>query len=133
MPVPMGTFHVDAVVSNLHDRGRSRTLSLLVDTGSTYTTLPREILESLAVRPLATRRVRLASGRVEEWPLGSVLLRLEDQELPTTCLFGPAGGPALMGAVTLEEFALGVDPLRLRLIPVDSYLMASSDTEPAVV
>ena len=91
MPVPMGTFHVEATVSNLHDRSRSRTLSLLVDTGSTYTTLPREVLDALAVSPLGTRRVRLASGRVEEWPLGSVLLRLEDQELPTTCLFGPAG------------------------------------------
>jgi hypothetical protein len=28
----------------------------------------------------------------------------------------------LLGAVTLEEFALGVDPIAERLIPIRSYL-----------
>jgi len=31
-------------------------------------------------------------------------------------------GPALLGAVTLEEFALSVDPVARRLVPVRSYL-----------
>ncbi len=32
-------------------------------------------------------------------------------------------GPALLGAVTLEEFALSVDPVATRLVPVRSYLI----------
>jgi len=122
----MGTFRVEVTVSNPDDRSRTRTLLLLVDTGSTYTTLPRDVIESLGVTPLGTRRVRLASGRVERWPVGAVSLRLEGEEAPTVCLIGPPGGPALLGAVTLESFALGVDPVGLRLVPIESYGLATA-------
>lgn len=40
----------------------------------------------------------------------------------TFCLIGPNGGPALLGAVTLEELALGVAPVAKKLVPVRSYL-----------
>lgn len=64
----------------------------------------------------------LANGREEDWPIATVLVTLDGQEGPTFCLIGPEGGPALLGAVTLEEFALGVDPVAKRLVPVRSYL-----------
>jgi len=118
----MGTFRVEVTVRNLQDSGRTRTLSLPVDTGATYTTLPREVVEAVGCHPIGKRRVLLADGREEEWPVGAVSLTLEGQELPTVCLIGPNGGPALLGAVTLEEFALSVDPVAKRLIPVRSYL-----------
>ena len=118
----MGTFLVEIVVKNIHDPSRSRRLSALVDTGATYTTLPREVADALGCRPVGTRRVLLASGREEAWPVSVVSIVLEGEEGPTFCLIGPNGGPALLGAVTLEEFALGVDPVAKRLVPVRSYL-----------
>lgn len=121
----MGTFRVEITVRNLHDPSRGRTLSVLVDTGATYTTLPRDVVEAIGCQPIGTRRVLLANGREEEWAVGVVLLTLEGQEGPTFCLIGPNGGPALLGAVTLEEFALGVDPVAKRLLPVRSYLTAT--------
>src|SRR2546427_4579711 len=122
----MGTFRVEVTLKNVHESARRQTLSLLVDTGATYTTLPRTVAESLGCSPIGTRRVLLANGREEEWPIGLVLMTLENQELPTVCLIGPNGGPALLGAVTLEEFALSVDPVARRLVPVRSYLTRSS-------
>ena len=53
-------------------------------------------------------------------------IELEGQELPTICLMGPPGGLALLGGVTLEEFALGVDPTGRRLVPVSGYLTATA-------
>src|SRR3989304_609943 len=116
----MGTFQVEVTVKNLQAPTRSRTLSVLVDTGATYTTLPRDVVEALGCQPIGKRRVLLANGREEEWPVSAVLLALEGQEGPTFCLIGPNGGPSLLGAVTLEEFALGVDPVAKRLVPVRS-------------
>jgi len=118
----MGTFSIEVTLRNLQDPARSRSLSLPVDTGATYTTLPRDVVEALGCQPIGKRRVLLANGREEEWPIGVVLLTLEGQELPTVCLIGPNGAPTLLGAVTLEEFALGVDPVAKRLVPVRSYL-----------
>src|SRR3990172_5704998 len=120
----MGTFRVEATVRNLEDPGRTRTLSLPVDTGATYTTLPRDVVEALGCQPIGKRHVLLANGREEEWPVGAVSLTLEGQELPTVCLIGPNGGPALLGAVTLEEFALSVDPVAKRLVPLQSRVHA---------
>jgi len=116
------TFAVDVVVRNLHDPSRSRELSALVDTGATYTTLSRDVADALGCRPIGARRVVLASGREEERPVSVVSIVLQGQEGPTFCFIGPNGGPALLGAVTLEEFALGVDPVAKRLVSVRSYL-----------
>ena len=38
-------------------------------------------------------------------------------------VFGDDGAEPLLGAVTMEEFGLGVDPVRRRLAPVDGYLV----------
>ena len=46
----------------------------------------------------------------------------EGRGTTTPMLMGPASGPALLGATTLEELGLGIDPLNRRLIPVDLYL-----------
>lgn len=118
----MGQFRVEATVSNLDDRSRSLTLSLLVDTGATYTTLPAETAEALGLTPIDRRRVLLADGREDVWPVAPIFVRLEGREAPTLALIAPRGGPALLGAVTLEELALGVDPSRIRLIPVTSLV-----------
>jgi len=122
----MGTFRVDATFENPHDHARTRVVSVLVDTGATWTTLPRDVVDDLGCAAIGTRRVRLANGREEAWPLTIVLVTLEAQELPTICLIGPPGGPALLGAVTLEEFALSVDPVGRRLVPVAGYLLTTA-------
>lgn len=118
----MGQFRVDVTVSNLDDRGRSLTLPLLVATGASYTMLPAEIGETLGLTPIGTRRVMLADGGEVHWPIAPIFVRLEGRESPSLALIGPPGAPALLGAVTLEELALGVDPLRVRLIPVISLV-----------
>src|SRR2546422_4140479 len=118
----MGTFRVEVTLKNIHESARRQTLSLLVDTGATYTTLPRTVAESLGCSPIGTRRVLLANGREEEWPIGLVMMTLENQELPTVCLIGPNGGPARPRAATPEGFALSLDPVAKRPLPVRSYL-----------
>ena len=96
------------------------TLPMLIDTGATYTTLPCEVAEELGLEPIDTRRIRLADGREERWPIAVIHVRLGGQEGPSFALIGRSGGPALLGAVTLEELALGVDPSGQRLIQTTS-------------
>jgi clan AA aspartic protease len=117
----MGEFKV---LLTIHPRngGEARRLEALVDTGAGYSVVPRSILESLGCRPIRTQRVVPADGRTEEWLVSQVDVECEGRRATTPVLMGPPEGPVLLGATTLEELGLGIDPLNRRLIPVDIYL-----------
>ena len=117
----MGTFFIAPTFRNLHDRTRERVVPVLVDTGATWTALPEDIIGELGCSPISSRRVVLADGREETRPITIVLITLEGQELPTICIITPRGSVSALGAVTLREFALGVDPAAHRLVPVTGY------------
>jgi clan AA aspartic protease len=104
------------------------TVEALVDTGATYTYLPRPMLERLGVQPTRTSRFALADGRIAEYELGWVRIRVDGQEDATLCIFGDADAEPLIGAFTLEEFLLGVDPVNQTLIPVVGRLKVVPST-----
>ena len=101
--------------------GAARSLEALVDTGAGYSVVSRSLLEALGCRPI-TQRVVLADGRIEEWTVSQVELECKGCRAITPVLMGPPSGPALLGATTLEELGLGIDPLNRRRVPVDLYL-----------
>ena len=122
----MGQFKVALIKVALtlypRDGGTARSFEALVDTGAGYSVVPRPILEALGCQPLRTQRVILADGRIEEWSVGQVEVECEGRRTTTPVLMGPPAGPLLLGATTLEELGLGIDPLNRRLVPVDLYL-----------
>ena len=93
-------------------------LEAVVDTGAFYTWVPRSILRRLGVRPTDTREFGLADGRTILREIAWITIRLEERVQPTICVFGDEGSATLLGAVTLEEFALAVDPVNQRLLPM---------------
>lgn len=117
----MGQFKVSLILYP-RNGGPARGLEALVDTGAGYTVVPQSILESLGCQPVRTQRVVLADGRAEEWLVSQVDVECEGRRATTPVLMGPPAGPVLLGATTLEELGLGIDPLNRRLIPVDLYL-----------
>jgi predicted aspartyl protease len=102
------------------------TLDALVDTGSTFTTIPRPILERLGVSPFTRARLRRATGDVETTDLGEVSAELDGQDPRTViCAFGRPDSPPAIGAHALEAFLLGVDPDQKRLVPLDGWWASS--------
>ena len=97
-------------------------IDLLVDTGATYMRLPAEVVTALALPILEERPAELASGERVRYGVGEVRVRLEDREFPNIFVAGPAGCPALLGAITLEAFGLAADPVHQRLLPVVAHL-----------
>lgn len=120
----MGTFFHP--ITLIGPEGQRDTLEAVVDTGAAYTTIPRPILERLGVRPHRSVRLRLADGHVVDWQLGRVLAQLDGLEEETLCVFGTTDAPPLIGAYTLEGFALGVDPTGQRLVPREMFLLAAT-------
>ena len=117
----MATFQQNIDVATI-DGSRSKKLAAWVDAGAAYTWIPRAVMEELGISPAFRRRFRLANGTEIERDCAQALVRVDGSQLITICVFGDEGSEPLLGAVTLEEMALGVDPLNQRLVPVTLLL-----------
>ena len=118
----MGTFH-ETIGLATRPGGPPEEIAALVDTGATYTLVPAPILRRLGVEPIRRQTFLIADGSRVEREVGWLLVRIGGEESPTVVVFGDEDAEPLLGAVTLEEFGLGVDPVRRRLVPVDGYLV----------
>ena len=114
----VGTFSVDFVIWN-RNRTESRSLNGVVDTGASYTIVPASILDELGIERRRTRTFKLADGSRREMSLGWVEIELEGEIDYVHIVFGPDQDTILLGAMTLEVFALAADAKHRRLIPAE--------------
>ena len=116
----MGTFYVTIQVA---DRFRERyaRVEAMVDTGSTYTSLPESLLDELGIEREETVSFELADNRLVDYQIGETRLRLEDREQTAPVIFAPDDETPLVGATTLELLRLGIDPVAERLVPVTAF------------
>lgn len=121
----MGHFRESVQVSH-RAGGRFAPLEALVDTGATYTWIPRNVLEGLGVVPEEEWPFILADGREVRYPVAWINIRMRERVQPTIVVFGEPGSEPILGVVTLEEFGLAVDPVNRRLISVPGLLKAAS-------
>ena len=119
----MGTFSVQVEIYPAERTRPPEAIPLMVDTDATYTCLPRAHLEQLGYRAVGRRQVMFTNGTEAEWEVTVITMSLLGPTLPTLCFMASTSAPGILGAVTLEEFGLGVDPIAKRLIPVKTYLI----------
>ena len=94
----------------------------LVDTGATYSSVPRPVLEALGVVPHARATFVLADGRQVDRDIARTWIRIDDRELTLVVPVEP-GAPILLGAYALEGLRLAADPVARRLVPVPGLLL----------
>lgn len=96
-------------------------VDVIADTGSTFTTVPRTVLEGLGV-PVG-RRVpsELANGQIVPVDTGTIVIRLQGQEFQTPVIFREEDEPSLLGVIALEQALLAADPHNGRLVPVNAH------------
>jgi clan AA aspartic protease len=119
----MGTFYWPIALGDPQGE-RFEELQALVDTGATYTWVPRDILARLGHKPAFKRHLRTADNRIIERDATVVSVRMGDEIIPNVCIFGDEGSEVLLGSMTLEAFSLAPDPVNQRLVPVVSLLMS---------
>ena len=121
----MGTFRVEVDVGDPEGRRYER-VEAVVDTGATYTSLPRPLLEELGVTAHARASFVLADGRRVEREIARTWIRIDDRIEMTLVVLAEPGNPPLLGAYALEGLRLAADPVARRLVPVSGLLLASS-------
>jgi predicted aspartyl protease len=121
----MGQFNVTVELGDPEGR-RYESVDALVDTGATYTTVPRPLLERLGVVPDAKAWFTLAHGQLIERELGHTWIRIGARTVITIVVFADSESPALLGAYALEGLRLAPDPVNRCLVPVSSLMMSLS-------
>ena len=92
--------------------------------------LRRTVLEALGVTRERRVMVRLGDGRLMERDLGIAFVRYRTYATPTWVLFGERGDASVVGALTLEELGLQVDPRSRRLREVKVALLIRAAHSP---
>ena len=88
----------------------------LVDTGVSYSMLPRSMLERLGIATLARHGFELADRSVVEYDVGEAQLRVNGRERTTSVMFGDDEDEPLLGANALQVLLLVVDPVAEELV-----------------
>ena len=119
----MGHFRTAVQIRNRAGE-RFEPLEALVDTGATYTWVPRELLTRLGVAPEEEWPFVLADGREVQYPVAWILIRIGERTQPTIVVFGEPDSETILGVFALEGFRLAADPVNRRLISVPGLLKA---------
>jgi len=123
----IGVFRTTIEIQSLDRRGPGRELpETLVDTGSEFTWVPREVLEELGIRAQRTQAFEVADGRRIEREIGYALVRAGGTEAPDLVVFAEPGDMTLLGAHSLEGLNLKIDPVRKQLVPAGPVITAAA-------
>jgi clan AA aspartic protease len=103
----VGYVWVDAVIRN-PTTNRSASVKAHVDTGATYTVIPRKIFEELKLPLRGKRKVRTAKS-LTELDVCEGVVEIMGKSTPTLILVSDDLDFALIGVTTLELLGLEVD------------------------
>ena len=114
----MGVFTCPVRIASM-DGERSVEIDALVDTGSTFTLVPGHLLRQLGVSRIDDMRMELADGSTVLYDLGDAVASVDGRTVTTIVLFGDDDTRPLLGAYTLEGLRLTVDPVNMRIVPLE--------------
>lgn len=113
----MGRTTLTVRIANPTDPKRYRELEFIVDSGASYTVVPKDILKELGIRPRSTRSFLLANGEKFERRMGNAAVEYKKSRGAAPVVFGEKGNFPLLGVTTLEALGLIFDPLHQELKP----------------
>ncbi len=117
----MGHVWVEALIGN-PITGRNVRVRSLVDTGATYTVIPRRVFEELKLPVIGRKSVKTARGVVELSECFGVI-EIEGRRAGSQILVSDEVDVVLIGVLTLEALGLEVDPTTGRLKETEILLL----------
>jgi clan AA aspartic protease len=119
----MGLTFIEGTVTG--PSGKRRRVRFLVDSGANYSLLPVRVWKSLKLKPKRTVEFALADGTLIRRPVSECHIALAGEDGHTPVILGETGDEALLGAVTLENLGLVLDPFKRTLQAMRMRLAAA--------
>jgi predicted aspartyl protease len=121
----MGTFRTTITIEHLSQNGSKRELlDVLVDTGSEFTWIPRQVLEDLGIERKGEKRFRLADGSIITREFGYAIVRAAGEAAPDFVIFAEDADTTLLGSHSLEGLNLKIDVVSKTLVDAGPIITA---------
>ena len=111
----MGMTKVKMIVKSPRNPSKKFEGEFLVDSGATYSVVPKEELKKMGIKPVREDTFFLADGNTISRKVGNAFYEYEGIEGAAPVLFGEKDDDLLLGAFTLEALGLTLDPLKRKL------------------
>ena len=118
----MGLTIVKAKVFKTLESKTTLEANLLVDSGATYSLLPLSICKKLKLKEMRKMEFVLADGTIITRSLSECCFEIEGIKATSPIIIGQKGDVGLLGAVTLENLGLMLDPFKRKLSPMKLML-----------
>jgi clan AA aspartic protease len=112
----MGITNIEGIVQG--PRGKKVTLTFLVDSGAGYSLLPEQVWKNLGLKPRREVSVGLADGTILTRSVSECRIKMAGAEGFSPVILGQPGDQAVLGAVTLENLGLVLNPYQRSLQPM---------------
>jgi predicted aspartyl protease len=123
--VEMGIFRTTIGIESSSQRGQIKELTdTMVDTGSEFTWIPRNVLDSLSIKSERRRSFILADGRKIERDIGYAIVHAGGVAAPDIVVFAEADDLVLLGVRSLEGLNLRVEVVSRRFVDAGPVLAA---------
>jgi clan AA aspartic protease len=99
-------------------KGKRTDVKFLVDSGATYSVLPKDVWQALGLEPKRKMTFTLADGTTIERSISEAYFILPQGKAHTPVVLGEDGDEALLGVVTLEILGLVFNPFDRTLQPM---------------
>jgi len=116
----MGVTYIEGQVKG--PSGKQGNVKFLVDSGATYSLLPKTTWEAIGLKPKRRLSFTLADGTTVERSVSEVFIIFPQGEAHTPIILGQEGDEALLGVVTLEILGLVFNPFDRTLHPMRMLL-----------
>lgn len=116
----MRTTYIDAVLRG--PTGREASVRFLVDSGATYSLVPFDVWQHLELVPTRSVTTILTDGTTLHREVSECHFTLEHGSSHSPVFLGEPGDQALLGAVTLENLGLVLNPFSRTLHPTRMLL-----------
>ena len=119
----MGITYVKAKIVNPQFPKKQVEQEFLVDSGATYSVMPKQELLKIGIKPHRKQEFFLADGTKIIREIGDAIFEFEGLKGAAPIIFGEKGDSHLLGVFTLESLGLILDPFQRKLKPMKLLLV----------
>lgn len=111
----MGITTVSLKVKNPKDERKFIEKEFLVDSGASFSVVPKPFLDKINIKGYREQKFILADGRTIKRKIGEAIFEFNGHRAPAPVVIGKKTDSLLLGTITLEAMGLVLDPFARKL------------------